>query len=118
MTLTASQLVRLRQMSGGIVGNTERDYLTDQMLQEEYTAAGGDFERAVVGVLRLRVGMTAAFVDKKLDLNSEQLSQRHKHLLALLAYWEGRTGDGGALITTGNLDMNIDTDAADVRLHN
>lgn len=116
MTLTATQLTRLRHLSGGIVGESEKDFLTDDELQAEYTAADNDFELAVVYVLRLRVGMTAAFIDRNHDLNSEQLSQRHKHLRGLLDWWEMQVGVGGSKLSTAKLDLNIDTDAEDERL--
>jgi hypothetical protein len=114
MALTATQLTRLRYMTGGIVGQSERDYLTDTELQTEYTEAGSDFDKAVVGVLRLRCAMTAGFTDVSNLEGSESRSQRHAHLCELLSYWESKTGLAGGRITAGAIDLDIDTDLDDI----
>jgi hypothetical protein len=117
MALSADELILLRQTAGGIVGSTEKDYLTDPQLQSRYTAANEDFDLTIVYVLRLRVGMTAGFVDKSLELNSESLDQRHQHLVDLLAYWEnitGVSGGAGSLLQLGTLDTGLDYEADDV----
>lgn len=117
MALTATQLQRLRHLTGGIVAEAERDYLTDTELQAEYTEAGGDFQLTIVYVLRLRIGMTAPFIDKSfgIEAGSEQLSQRHTHMKGLLAYWEGVLGLSGTPLTVGTLDLGLDTDSTDVQ---
>lgn len=116
MALTATELVRLRQLTGGVVGTSEKDYLTDTQLQAEYSAASENFDTTVVAVLRLRVGMTAAFVDGSygVETTSESLSQRHRHLKDLLTFWEGRTGLGGSGLSTGMLGLALDAEADDV----
>lgn len=114
MALTATQLTRLRYMTGGIVGTSERDYLTDGELQNEYTEAGNDFDKTIVYVLRLRCAMTAGFTDVSNLEGSESRSQRHAQLCALLEYWERKTGLAGGKITAGAVDLNIDTDLQDI----
>ena len=115
MTLTAAQLTRLRQLSGGVVATSEPDYLTDAQLQAEYASAGNDFDKTVVYVLRLRVGMTAGLTDRSyaIEQTSESLSQRHQQLKALLDEWERRVGLAGAALQAGALDMGLDEDNED-----
>ena len=110
-TLSAALLTRLRMFSGGVVGTSEKDYLTDAQLQAEYAAADFDFDKAVVFVLRLRVGMTATYTATTTDAGtSEQRNQRHEHLRALLAEWESRTGLGGGYAQMGTITLGLDYD--------
>lgn len=112
MALTATQLTRLRQLTGGVVSTSEADYLTDDQLQAEYTAANDDFDTTVVYVLRLRVSMTARWTDIsfQVETTSESRSQRHKHLKELLADWEARTGLAGSTLSVGTLDLGLDAE--------
>lgn len=111
MALSATQLTRLRLLTGGVVSASEPDYLTDTQLQDEYTEAG-DFDTTVVYVLRLRVGMTAALTDRSYNVEqtSEQLSQRHAHLVALLRAAEQSVGLSGSAFRTGTLDTDMDSE--------
>ena len=113
MTLTAAQLTRLRMLTGGVVAASEPDYLTDAQLQSEYASAGNDFDKTVVYVLRLRVGMTAGLTDRSyaVEQTSESLSQRHQQLKALLQEWEQRLSLAGAPLKAGVLDMGLNEDA-------
>lgn len=110
-TLSAALLTRLRMLSGGVVGTSEKDYLTDAQLQAEYTEAGNDFDKTVVLVLRLRVGMTATYTAATTDIGTtEQRNQRHEHLKGLLAEWEARTGMGGGYAQIGIMSLGLDYD--------
>lgn len=109
MALSATELIRLRHLSGGIVGTSEKDYLTDDELQAEYTAAENDFDTTIVYVLRLRCAMTATFTDVSNLEGGESRSQRHKHLCELLNQWERRTGLDGGNPSTGMISLGIDT---------
>jgi hypothetical protein len=116
MALSATQLTRLRHLTGGVVETSEADYLTDTQLQAEYTEANEDFDTTIVYVLRLRVGMSVRWTDRSYnsEQTSENLSQRHRHLKDLLALWEARTGLAGGTLSVATLDLDIDTDYDDV----
>jgi len=116
MALSATQLTRLRKLTGGVVATSEADYLSDAELQAEYTEAGESWDTTLVYVLRLRVGMTAGLTDRSYNIEqtSESLSQRHAHLKGLLAFWEARTGLAGGTLSVATLDLDIDTDYDDV----
>jgi hypothetical protein len=112
MALSATQLTRLRKLTGGVVATSEADYLTDTELQAEYTEAADSWDTTIVYVLRLRVGMTAVFTDRSYNIEqtSESLSQRHAHLKALLDTWEARAGQAGPVLSVGTLDLGLDTE--------
>ena len=112
MALTAAQITSLRQRTGDT--NTANPNVDDATLDLDFTEAEEDLDDTTVLVLRRLVGIYATGVDQSLDLNSEQKSQRFKQTMQLLNMWEARTGDTGTLIKTGALDMNIDTDLADI----
>lgn len=114
MALTATQLTRLRDLTGGRTNTRDRDHLTDTELQAEYTETGDDWNLTIVGVLRRRIGMAAAYVDKSHDINSISLSQRVKHMRDLLKDAEEVAGVTGSILSVGVIDYNIDTDADDV----
>lgn len=115
MALSATQLTRLRLLTGGVVSASEADYLTDTQLQAEYTEAAEDWDTTVVYVLRLRVAMTAALTDRSYNIEqtSESLSQRHAHLKALLSAAEQRAGLSGGAFGVGMLDLDMDAEAGD-----
>lgn len=116
MALSATQLTRLRLLTGGVVATSEADYLTDTQLQAENTEAAGDFDTTVVYVLRLRVAMTALLTDRSYNIEqtSESLSQRHDHLKALLSAAEQRVGLSGSTFSVGLLDMDMDSESDDL----
>lgn len=113
MALTATQYTRLRDQTGGRTTSNDKDHLTDTELQEEYDDAGS-WDLAVVYVLRRRLGMASVYVDKTMDLNSEQLSQRREAMERLLARAEAKAGVAGSTLSAGVLDLNIDTDSDDL----
>jgi len=116
MALSATQLTRLRKLTGGVVATSEADYLTDTELQAEYTEAAGSWDTTIVYVLRLRVAMTATLTDRSYNIEqtSESLSQRHAHLKALLSAAEQRVGLSGAALIVGTLDLGLDSDDDDL----
>lgn len=116
MALSATELTRLRRLTGGVVDSSAPDYLDDTALQAEYTSAGEDFNTTIVYVLRLRVGMLSYLYDRSLDLNSESLSQRRDGMRQLLQDWEKRTGLAGGSLEVGTIDYNIYTDIDDLDL--
>lgn len=114
MALTAIQLNRLRDLTGGRTNTRDKDHLQDEELQDEYTNAGEVWDTTVVYVLRRRVGMAAPYVDKSHDVNSVSLSQRVKNMRDLLADAEKRAGLTGGTLTTGKLRRNLDTKLSDI----
>jgi hypothetical protein len=116
MALSATQLTRLRKLTGGVVATSEADYLTDTELQAEYTEAADSWDTTIVYVLRLRVAMTAALTDRSYnsEQTSESLSQRHAHLRALLRDAEQRAGLSGSTFSVGVLDMDMDSEDDDL----
>lgn len=114
MILSATELTRLRMLTGGVIATNEPDYLTDDQLQAEYTEADSDFDITIVYVLRLRCAMLSVLIDGTGEYMVERRSQRREAVCSLLETWERRTGLSAGVIETGNLDMNLDTDAEDV----
>lgn len=114
MPLSATELTRLRDLTGGRTNTSERDHLTDAELQAEYTDAAEVWNTTIVYVLRRRLGMATAYVNKSLDLNSTSMKQYRDHLADLLAEAESRAGLSGGVLTTGTLDYNLDTDYDDL----
>ncbi len=112
MALTATELTTLRHMTGGIVATPEKDYLTDDQLQAEYAAAGGDFERAIARVLRRRWGMLSVNISMAAGAASgaNAFQQRFEHIERLLKYWEARTGEGGGLLSVGTMSLGLDSE--------
>ena len=113
-TLSATELTRLRDLTGGRTVANERDHLTDTELQAEYDAASSDWDVTYVYVLRRRLGMASAYVNKSMDLNSESLSQYRDHLQKLLEQAEARAGLSGGALSVGNFDHNLDVDYDDM----
>lgn len=113
--LTASQLTRLRDLTGGRTTSEDDDHLTDDELQDEYDAASGSWDLGIVYVLQRRVGMAARAIDKSLDLNSQSLSQYVDHLRDLLKDAELRAGVTPGRITVGKLKLNINTKLDDIQ---
>jgi len=113
MTLSVTQYTRLRDLTGGRTTTNDKDHLNDTELQAEYDDAGS-WDAAVVYVLRRRIGMTAVYVDKSMDLNSESLNQRYQNMEKLLKQAEARAGMAGGSLQAGVIDLNIDTDYDDL----
>lgn len=109
MTLTATEYTRLRDLTGGRTTTEDKDHLTDTELQEEFDDAGSVWDKGIVWVLRRRIGMASPYVDKSMDLNSNSLSQRVENMRKLLTDAEARTGLSGTIISTGMMDLDIDT---------
>lgn len=111
MALTATELTRLRHLTGGVVATTAPDHLSDTELQAEYTDAGDDFDNTIIPVIRLRLGMAAVYVNGAPEFGIEQYESRFQHLQRLLTYYEGLFGESGTLIQTGEIDTGIDYEA-------
>lgn len=115
MALTADELTELRQLTGGVTNTNDKDHLTDAQLQATYdNRAGSDWDLAIVHVLRRRLGMAAVYTDKTMDLNSESLNQRYQNMEKLLVRAEKNAGVSGGSLSTGTIDLNIDTDYDDL----
>lgn len=114
MALTATQYTRLRDLTGGRTTTSDRDHLTDAELQDEYDDASSVWDTAIVYVLRRRIGMASAYVDKSMDLNSESLSQRVENMRDMLKDAEERAGVSGGTLSVGKLKHNINTKLADL----
>lgn len=117
MPLSAIQYTRLRDLTGGRTTTSDDDHLTDAELQAEYDDASEDWSAGVVYVLRRRLGMLSGFFDVNRDLNSETRSQKRAHLKDLLKDAEDAAGLSGGVLTTGTLDMNLDTDYGDMDIN-
>jgi hypothetical protein len=114
MALTATELTRLRDLTGGRTVTNERDHLTDTELQAESTAAAAVWDTTVVYVLRRRLGMATGYVNKNMDLNSENLEAYVKHLRGLLEDAEALAALQPGVLSIGSLDHNLDTDYDDM----
>lgn len=113
MALTATELTKLRQLTGGVTEGNEPDHLTDTQLQAEYTAVADVFNSTILPVIRLRLGMAAVYVDGSPEHGIEQYEARWRHLLRLLEYWEGVFGESGTLLQSGTLELGLDREPTD-----
>lgn len=116
MALTATELTRLRHLTGGIVATNAPDYLSDTELQAEYTAVADVFNDTIIPVIRLRLGMAAVYVNGSPEFGIEQFESRFQHLKRLLEYYEGLFGESGTLLQTGALETGLDREATDTDL--
>lgn len=110
-TLTATELKRLRSMTG----DTTQPYdVSDLEMNDEYTNAESDFDTAIVYVLRIRLGKAIKFVDRSTSTaetgGSVANNQRWEHIKQLLEYWEQKTGLSGGGIFAGTMDLGLDED--------
>ncbi len=111
MALTAEELTELRQDTGGVTNENDKDHLTDAQLQAIYTNRSGEvWDVAIVRTLRRRVSMASPYVDKNLNLNSESMSQYVEHLKDLLKDAEKVAGmvPSVGTLTTGRMRLGLD----------
>lgn len=114
MPLTNSQLASLRNRIGDT--NPDTPDISDDRLQELY-AEFGDFTRAMLEAAYERLGILANEVDL-MDSNhliTERRKQRFDMLEKIIARLEAQTGMSGGALSVGTIDLNIDTDAGDMR---
>ena len=116
MAMTALQLTKLRQLTGGVRGTNEPDYLTDVQLDAEFADVADSFNATIIPVLRLRVGMAVVYINGSPEHGIEQNEARYKHLVERLAYYEKLFGETGTLLQTGTLETGIDREATDTDL--
>ena len=102
MALSATELLRLRDLTGGRTNTNDLDHLTDEELQAEFSLASAGWAEAVVLVLRRRLAMASKYVNKAMDLNSDSMSQYVEHLRDLLEDAEAQ-----ADMTPGNLSVKL-----------
>jgi len=113
MALTATELTKLRHLTGGVTEGNEPDHLTDTELQAEYTAVADSFDSTILPVLRLRVGMAAVYVNGSPEFGIEQYEARWTHLRRLLDYYEQKFGESGTLLQSGTLELGLDRESSD-----
>lgn len=111
--LTAVQGAELRDRIGDVDSNNYD--LSDTVLDTLYTDASSDLDLATVYAIRRRLGILSKEVDEAGSREiGEQRHQRFDNLMRLLELWSDIAGVGQGELTMGTIDMNLDTDAADV----
>lgn len=111
--LTAAQGARLRNRIGDI--SSAEPKLSDTVLDAIYTDTGLDLNCATVAALEELIGIYAMQVD--IPSGQETGELRHQRVMELrnsLQYWTVRCTTAGAVLSTGTLDYNLDTDYDDL----
>lgn len=114
--LSDAQGAELRDRIGDT--DTTSPDLSDSVLDNLYTSAVSDLDLATVYAIRRRLGILANSVDvtDSNHLITERRKQRFDNLKSLLDLWEGIAGVGEGELQMGSIDLNLDTDAADLDL--
>lgn len=115
MTLSAEEIVDIRQMTGADI---EADF-SDTQIQTQYDLAAADAPNSTlvlpytyVYVLRRLWGIQRMKADRETDYgDKETRSQIREGTKEMLDYWEGKAGlEGQGILSVGMLNLAIDTD--------
>lgn len=102
MSLTTVQLASFRRKIGD-TGTAQA--FSDHELQEIYTEAGGNFDRAVLMAYEELAANAAKFTDYTANSSSEQRSQIFKHIMdSLIPYWAGKVNKSGQIKIVGLIE--------------
>jgi len=113
-TLTVAQLTEIRDGIGDTCSPYDVSDVTLQALYDDAARANGSIDCVKAYALRSRYGATVNLVPISGELGNIQVNQKHTQIKALMDFWAGICGIGGAGgLTAGAIDLGLDEPCPD-----